>query len=373
MGAAVRGADETGADLVVAGLEKKLTAIERGLDRLLAGGEAPAAMTAAEHTAAVRVSRGTLQVWPEHRLIYLPALPEAQEAPPGAVPRILLSCAALPRTNLSKMRRCSLAGMPTPRSRTAISTWPPLSASSTQTRSHPQVSFAGGPRTWAPDGQSILIRAYSGDGHVVVHTVNVESNAISTVLAQEPANTTLSTWSSDLKTYCGLRAGQVVAGRTETGEDKVIYKTTYPREVIATAISPDGRQVALGIRGRNGTYSVRLVPVSGGEPRDVVAGVSGAFWFGWGIAWSPDGRYIFYAARPPANDPDRHLYSLWRVATAGGEPVNTGISMTDLRDISVNPDGKRVAFSAGRLNGSENWVMENFLPSPSGKPIASAR
>ena len=42
-------------------------------------------------------------------------------------------------------------------------------------------------------------------------------------------------------------------------------------------------------------------------------------------------------------------------------PVSTGLMMDRLRDVSIHPDGRRVAFNAGRKR-VEHWVMENVLP-----------
>ena len=45
----------------------------------------------------------------------------------------------------------------------------------------------------------------------------------------------------------------------------------------------------------------------------------------------------------------------------GGEPVSTGLTMDGLRDITIHPDGRRIAFNAGWKRG-EQWVMEHLLP-----------
>jgi hypothetical protein len=54
------------------------------------------------------------------------------------------------------------------------------------------------------------------------------------------------------------------------------------------------------------------------------------------------------------------IRTLWRVPTTGGSPVSTGLAMEGLRDISIHPDGRQIAFNASFKN-SEYWVMENLL------------
>jgi signal transduction histidine kinase len=76
--------NESAADVVVAGLEKKLSAIERNLDHVLAGGEPAPELAASDHMAVVHTARGLVRSWPEHRLVYVPALQDRAEAPPGA-------------------------------------------------------------------------------------------------------------------------------------------------------------------------------------------------------------------------------------------------------------------------------------------------
>ena len=55
---------------------------------------------------------------------------------------------------------------------------------------------------------------------------------------------------------------------------------------------------------------------------------------------------------------------LMRISAEGGEPEKLGISMYGISYVSINPDGRKIAFSAkGQTPKSpEVWVMENFLP-----------
>ena len=70
---------------------------------------------------------------------------------------------------------------------------------------------------------------------------------------------------------------------------------------------------------------------------------------------------VRWSRRPnaPASAPRNE--TLWRVPITGGPPVSTGLMMDRLRDVSIHPDGRRVAFNAG-MKRVEHWVMENVLP-----------
>ena len=77
------------------------------------------------------------------------------------------------------------------------------------------------------------------------------------------------------------------------------------------AFSPDGRTLAFN-RGSQGVTSIYTVPVSGGEEQRLISGVQ----FGWGLAWTPDGRDIVFARASWLADAGW----LWKIPLRGGEP-----------------------------------------------------
>src|SRR6185437_10566691 len=77
------------------------------------------------------------------------------------------------------------------------------------------------------------------------------------------------------------------------------------------AFSPDGRTLAFN-RSSQGVTSIYTLPVAGGEERHLISGVQ----YGWGLAWSPDGRDIIFAkAGWLAN-----AGWLWKISRDGGQP-----------------------------------------------------
>ena len=104
------------------------------------------------------------------------------------------------------------------------------------------------------------------------------------------------------------------------------------------------------------------MPIKGGEARDVcqIAGDPGAH----RLIWTPDGQKILFTLR--RQDPAKPVnsdqtFELWQVSAAAGQPQKVGLAMERLRDLSLHPDGKRLAFGAGQSK-PEVWMMENFLP-----------
>jgi hypothetical protein len=81
------------------------------------------------------------------------------------------------------------------------------------------------------------------------------------------------------------------------------------------------------------------------------------------VGWTPDGlnlliiRWSFDSAggRRVGNE------ALWRMPITGSAPIATGLALEGLRDVSLHPNGRQIAFNAG-YKRSEPWMMENALP-----------
>ena len=103
------------------------------------------------------------------------------------------------------------------------------------------------------------------------------------------------------------------------------------------------------------------MPAAGGEPRELYR-LEKEEGFGPSTTWSADGKYILFTKQPlKQNYPKRELY---RISAEGGEIEKLGLKMLQINNLSVNPDGKHIAFSSLGSNPKfrEVWVMENFLP-----------
>jgi Tol biopolymer transport system component len=142
-----------------------------------------------------------------------------------------------------------------------------------------------------------------------------------------------------------------LAKDVQTGQVKVLYK--FPEgETLGGqrgAISPDADQLALLCRSDtsgDARNSLRVVSVADGMARDVLATTDkiGA------CAWMPDGRSLVCSIGS----------ELCLVDLAGGPPRKLGLALA-ISELSVNPDGKRIAFSTVGQK-SELWVMENLFP-----------
>ncbi len=232
--------------------------------------------------------------------------------------------------------------------------------------------WIGGP-DWSPDGRFI---AFSGSGGMSagagVYRVDLETGEITPVV-HGGADQRLGgcAFSPDGK-YIFVRGKidegfvQIVARDLDSGEERELYHS--PRlERISVALSPDGRWLSFANDGWGGVRSLKVMPASGGEPREIwnfgemkqgVPGIS--------HAWSPDGRYILFGAPELTDLP---TWDLWRVPVEGGKPEKIGLQKRwGVWDLTVHPGGRQLMFASrgGASSDSELWVLENFLPPAEG-------
>jgi Tol biopolymer transport system component len=146
--------------------------------------------------------------------------------------------------------------------------------------------------------------------------------------------------------------GGVASVNLATGETKRLYETD--KGVNSVTLSPDNRSLVITTMGKlvvmnaDGTSSRTLVDES--KPDGNLSGVAG-------LAWSPDGRYVFFVRVRSDGTP----LSLWRVPANGGEATDTGIRAPGLREIRGGPNGM-LTYTAGLPQVSELWAMDNLLP-----------
>jgi Tol biopolymer transport system component len=234
---------------------------------------------------------------------------------------------------------------------------------------------------WSPDGRFILAvareRDYPGPGidSQGLYRIDVQTGGVTPlvrtsglcggVCIESPA------WSSDGRAIFKRRQTQSIVTRNlETGEEKELYRAlpatvrNWPTSNLA--VSPDGQRLAFVWTDEQAkTTALMVLPTAGGEPRELLRAqepetVSVP-------AWTPDSRHIFYARSVSG---ENQKFALWRISAEGGESQNLELSM-EARvpyGLSVHPDGKRIAFTAGTARREEVWVLKNFLP-----PLKSAK
>jgi len=119
-----------------------------------------------------------------------------------------------------------------------------------------------------------------------------------------------------------------------------------------------------------------IIPVAGGEPREVMrlpsepAAVALTNFSGGLLSmltWAPDSRSFLIRKRLPG---ENQIGEVWQAFLDGNEPRKLDERM-DPRLAGggprLHPDGRQIAFvpaqePTGQASSAEVWVLENFLP-----------
>jgi Tol biopolymer transport system component len=241
------------------------------------------------------------------------------------------------------------------------------------------------PAHWFPDGRSLVAAFWDGSRKSVdYYRIDVHTGEASLLRRgkgggpfrpdHNPLRPDLSPDGKTMFFSQRERAGSEVLGTRvlaydiATARDKEVLHLGGGRFVGAVFVSPDGRQLAFPeVNLKTGSSTVNVVPVGGGEVREVLKVDLPARVFGpGGLAWTPDGRHLLVPILPKftAGPQPGPVSELLRVPVAGGKAQNLGLSMERIDLGGVHPDGRRIVFDSGPRGESaqEIWVMENFLP-----------
>jgi beta-lactamase regulating signal transducer with metallopeptidase domain/Tol biopolymer transport system component len=239
---------------------------------------------------------------------------------------------------------------------------------------------------WSPDGRTLLARAFDGNdrsAHSLLAAIDAETGEVRVIKKCEaPRMTQWITefaWSQDGRAVFFVQnkrpenLSQLLSGDIESGIEKELYRAPTWAERFNISRSPDGRWLAL--MNHRGTEekrrTLRIVSADGKERRDLITfedTYNGPAW----TTWTPDGKSILF----PKHDPKEEGKSqLWRIPVQGGNPEKLNIEMFGFYNLTVHPDGTRLAFSSNgpSLKQPELWVMENFLPSSSSEKQEKTR
>ena len=224
---------------------------------------------------------------------------------------------------------------------------------------------------WSPDGRSILFtghehnRRNQKDYNGGLYKIDVQTGNVTELVqfppVQEPSRinlfrdgwwTSIADWSHDGKDVFYVNRGRIFMRELESGREKQLYQNNNLRRLLD--LSPDGKRLAFGTENSDdGTWSILIMPVSGGEPRELcMIYESEGIRF---ITWTPDGKYVLIM------EYTKKVSALWRISPEGGDPQKVWQSKKRNAGLSIHPDGQQIAFSTSEAE-REIWVMENFLP-----------
>ena len=230
--------------------------------------------------------------------------------------------------------------------------------------------------SWSPHGQSLLVSGRDDKGRFGFYQIDAQTGEATPVVQRDitlagEGSASHPRLSPDGRAIFYHRRGEkvsIVVRDLESGEERDLLRAVDPSFIRRPfVLSPDGQRLAF-FMGERGTDSSALtvMPAAGGEPRELLrvqsALIPGANFYA--LAWTADSRELIFGRTGERRTLEVPV-ELWRISAEGGEPQRVGLAMKELRHLRVHPDGRRITFDASERK-EEIWVMENFLPQPSG-------
>jgi Tol biopolymer transport system component len=192
---------------------------------------------------------------------------------------------------------------------------------------------------WSPDGRTLLVAGSDGKGRAGLFLVGAADGATTPFVAEHgaPFRGFEAVWSRDGRTVYYLHGeDELRAHPLAGGEETVLLRAAAMRHL---ALNPAGDTLAVGIGGR----AIRLTPLAPGAPARLIpfAGLTE-------VAWGPE----LYAGRGA---------ELWSVPLDGAAARRLPAAADRQPGISLAPDGRTMAFCAGREHAEVRSVE---LPRP---------
>lgn len=218
---------------------------------------------------------------------------------------------------------------------------------------------------WSPRGDAILLWGMDEMNQYGLFLVDHRTGDVTPVVKNENGkNVQQATWSPDGKAIFFRRfdskENQFMMRDLETGKEKeLLYDSSFRDSAVCdSAVSLEGKLlVFLSLPGS----VLKIMPLEGGEIRELLRFEMPEYIPGYsGLAWTPDGKYVLFLKESISDGHGFPKTELWRVDIENGGTQPLGLAMVRMRNLSLNSDGRRIAFDSGQWK-AEIWVMENFL------------
>jgi Tol biopolymer transport system component/tRNA A-37 threonylcarbamoyl transferase component Bud32 len=231
-----------------------------------------------------------------------------------------------------------------------------------------ELRFTAARLRWSPDGRTLAMRG-AVDGVWGIHLFDAAKGVLVRTLKPPTTSRFVEValgdlgWGPDGRTLIVARDSGISSIDLAT-EQVVDLVSADQGAVQALAVSPDGTGVGYSTTNPDGSWSIRVAAVAGGQPRELLREAKPVIAFVQ--SWTADGQDLLYTRWASDVEWRKRREELWRVAAAGGPPRSMGLGVPGMREVRPNLDGRRIAFTAGQET-LEVWSVQGFeheLPSP---------
>jgi eukaryotic-like serine/threonine-protein kinase len=213
-------------------------------------------------------------------------------------------------------------------------------------------AFKMGPANFSADGSRIAYTLAQGGWHA--WSVPVLGGEPARMLDQAEGLSWIDTGARPSHVMYSAGTGEGIhMGIFTATESRAEQRTVYlPADVNGMAHrsfrSPDGKSVLVVEMNASGWLPCRMVPFDGSSPGRRVGPAPAQC---TDAAWSPDGKWMYFAANTGNG------YHIWRQRSPNGTPEQVTSGATEEQGISFAPDGKSFVTSVGESQ-STLWVHD---------------
>lgn len=229
----------------------------------------------------------------------------------------------------------------------------------------PKLVYFNDPQ-WSADSQSVTVRGRDLKGRRGIFRVDAQTGDVSPLMVPSPGEIVQRT-SDERKIYYRLR-NRIMERDLSSGSDRELFRRKGEGGSVSLVVSPDGRYIGTVDYGSD-TSTVLLIPVAGGEPRELMRASLPERFDGFRMTWTPDSRAVILPKELTSSSERKEL---WLVPVADGRPRKLDIEVDSWvmpgGGFQLRPNGGQIAFVAeAGGSGPEVWALENLLSLPSAK------
>ena len=210
---------------------------------------------------------------------------------------------------------------------------------------------------WSPDSDEILFVGRDKTGPPGGYVLNIQNNSFESITGERNFTGGDVVWANESNKFYYFYRGDVEKNgvysidRNSHEETKILSAP----DIYGLALRPGDNRLAVIVGS-----AIKLLDLENNEATEFLKlepDVKHTY-----IEWSPDGNWLYFMKCFGKKTNGEKTVELWRIDANGDNAQLIEKSFPHLINLSIHPDGKRLAFTVGEGGGDPSiWVMKNFL------------